>query len=1469
MIKTDDINDQAITKDKIRDGNVTAEKLADGAVSTDKLPDGAIKTPKIADENITTSKLAEASVVTSKIADQNVTKEKIADHSVDNSKLSPEAVTYDKLKDKSVITEKLNDRAVTTDKIEEKAITNAKIGDSAVDGRVISEASVEKKHLANDSVATEKLQDGAITSDKIHIHAVTEEKIDDSAISNSKLADNSVGTSKIKDGNVTNEKVANNTITIDKFDPELRKSIQAATGLPENLVEVIQDVDVEVKSLHSKDEDLQSQIADKQQQITANDKDIESLQNRSTQMEQSINNIAVTGGASVANTVTYSNTASGLVSINAQGAIDELAAKKFDKESILQESGDAEDKVMSQKAVSDKLSGLSLCVDTSIENALSNKFDNITIDGNTLTIGKAGFSLFSLGARTSFEGTEDLIFTSNAGIIRKSLYLNPKYIGSGGLINFTEHSDVFVEVTDGTYNGILFAEWYLGTIVNAGLVSSILNKTKIDKANAEIDKANVLLNDRTKAQVYVLDNNIPYIEEDVVNKKVYLRFDVIGVRGITNRTLYREQLYNELSVDAVTSPKGESNCFVLDDGYDLLYDTIGKVFKIASRHDVVSTDLVLVAQVAGSVIYLSNNLSAQYVYSKLSGLSLCVDTSIENALSNKFDNITIDGNTLTIGKAGFSLFSLGARTSFEGTEDLIFTSNAGIIRKSLYLNPKYIGSGGLINFTEHSDVFVEVTDGTYNGILFAEWYLGTIVNAGLVSSILNKTKIDKANAEIDKANVLLNDRTKAQVYVLDNNIPYIEEDVVNKKVYLRFDVIGVRGITNRTLYREQLYNELSVDAVTSPKGESNCFVLDDGYDLLYDTIGKVFKIASRHDVVSTDLVLVAQVAGSVIYLSNNLSAQYFYSELSDLSLCVDTSIENALSGTFNNITIDGNTLTIGKAGFSLFSLGIRTAFDGTEDLIFTSNAGIIRKSLYLNPKYIGSGGLINFTEHSDVFVEVTDGTYNGILFAEWYLGTIVNAGLVSSILNKTKIDKANAEIDKANVLLNDRTKAQVYVLDNNIPYIEEDVVNKKVYLRFDVIGVRGITNRTLYREQLYNELSVDAVTSPKGESNCFVLDDGYDLLYDTIGKVFKIASRHDVVSTDLVLVAQVAGSVIYLSNNLSAQYFYSKLDKIKNEDINKDIDIENVFSNSDFNALFFSDIHGSDKNLSRILKSAKSYNGRLNCILNGGDTVQYFNTTGLNWYNEQVQDFSIPVITAVGNHDAWTGDWIFDTNENIYSLITSKVKENVPSIVQPDNASGIFANYYYYDTDKVRVIVLLSMMYQNNQPFFDDNQKNWLISVLADAKTNNKAIIIMNHCPLNPSDAKEIECSWTSKKTWKTGYMHMNDTIPECVDSFIKGGGTFICYLCGHTHRDFVLQSIRYPNQVCFVTMSARYEYVEDGWRSQDENNNDFDSYNYIGVDLKNSVIKIKRIGTNVNAWMQRRNTLCWDFKNSELISDN
>ena len=250
MMKTDDYNDQSVTKDKLRDGNVTTEKLADGAVNTDKLSDGVITTPKIANQNVTTEKMADAAIVTSKIADQNVTREKIADQSVDNSKLSPKAVTYDKLNDKSVITEKLNDRAVTTEKVEEKAITNTKLGDQSVDGRVVREASLDTKHFANESVTTDKIARKSITKDKIAEGAVDETLVKDGSIVNSKLSKNAVSTDKIENGSVTNDKLASGTLKIDKFDPELRKAIESATGLPDNLVEMIQDVDENLAKLN-------------------------------------------------------------------------------------------------------------------------------------------------------------------------------------------------------------------------------------------------------------------------------------------------------------------------------------------------------------------------------------------------------------------------------------------------------------------------------------------------------------------------------------------------------------------------------------------------------------------------------------------------------------------------------------------------------------------------------------------------------------------------------------------------------------------------------------------------------------------------------------------------------------------------------------------------------------------------------------------------------------------------------------------------------------------------------------------------------------------------------------------------------------------------------------------------------------------------------------------------------------------
>ena len=96
-------------------------------------------------------------------------------------------------------------------------------------------------------------------------------------------------------------------------------------------------------------------IGEVDSKISDLDKSVIKLNTRTDQITDTLKNIAATGGASVASAVTYDNATSNLVSVNVQGAIDELHVTKIDKTSILQESGTAEDKVMSQKAVSVEL----------------------------------------------------------------------------------------------------------------------------------------------------------------------------------------------------------------------------------------------------------------------------------------------------------------------------------------------------------------------------------------------------------------------------------------------------------------------------------------------------------------------------------------------------------------------------------------------------------------------------------------------------------------------------------------------------------------------------------------------------------------------------------------------------------------------------------------------------------------------------------------------------------------------------------------------------------------------------------------------------------------------------------------------------------------------------------------------------------------------------------------------------------
>ena len=107
-----------------------------------------------------------------------------------------------------------------------------------------------KKVNVSDELETHQIKDGAITNEKLASDSVGNGNIQDGSVSNEKLEDGSVTNEKLAVNSITKDKLKDRTIGVEKLDPELRQTIAAATGLPEELVESIQNVDKNLAKLN-------------------------------------------------------------------------------------------------------------------------------------------------------------------------------------------------------------------------------------------------------------------------------------------------------------------------------------------------------------------------------------------------------------------------------------------------------------------------------------------------------------------------------------------------------------------------------------------------------------------------------------------------------------------------------------------------------------------------------------------------------------------------------------------------------------------------------------------------------------------------------------------------------------------------------------------------------------------------------------------------------------------------------------------------------------------------------------------------------------------------------------------------------------------------------------------------------------------------------------------------------------------
>lgn len=303
-----------------------------------------------------------------------------------------------------------------------------------------------------------------------------------------------------------------------------------------------------------------------------------------------------------------------------------------------------------------------------------------------------------------------------------------------------------------------------------------------------------------------------------------------------------------------------------------------------------------------------------------------------------------------------------------------------------------------------------------------------------------------------------------------------------------------------------------------------------------------------------------------------------------------------------------------------------------------------------------------------------------------------------------------------------------------------------------------------------------------------------------------------------------------------------------------------------FSLIHFSDVHGNADNIQRILDFNNKYSKYIMDIIHTGDAPStYFGDNNPFAFvgGEQIME-------VVGNHECWIQG---ETWPRPYTATAAQVYEKffAPFISSWNVTSpGTNLCYYYkdYATAKVRLIVLDCIHY-------DATQEAWFETALAGAKTNSYRVVTVTHYPAM-TGLTNIDCTFgtygesISAQTPPTGtdqVERMPESAFNVVDTFITGGGEFVCWLSGHTHGDFIGTVTGHTNQIQIIITTANTTNGH-GDAARVSGTKTQDAFNIFVVDGTNKLIKLIRIGATRDRYMRKRETLCINYSTKNVVSN-
>ena len=293
--------------------------------------------------------------------------------------------------------------------------------------------------------------------------------------------------------------------------------------------------------------------------------------------------------------------------------------------------------------------------------------------------------------------------------------------------------------------------------------------------------------------------------------------------------------------------------------------------------------------------------------------------------------------------------------------------------------------------------------------------------------------------------------------------------------------------------------------------------------------------------------------------------------------------------------------------------------------------------------------------------------------------------------------------------------------------------------------------------------------------------------------------------------------------------------------------------------LHISDIHSDAGAMKRLCTFMEEYGDNIEDCICTGDILENRWTSDFDFWGKDERAHKF--LSCIGNHDMLadpTGwDWSMRaTQKDCYDRYFAPYIENWGCIYQKDKT------FYYkdYPANAIRLIVLNSVLENDEQK----EQLDWLECVLNGAIENNFHVVIAMHYPIY---MKKIPCNFSTLDRGDGLGDQAMSIYQEKVDSFIKKGGDFVVWLTGHVHNDYIGYNEQYPDQLCIAIDALccyQSEAYTDAYRTIGTPSEDL--YNIVTIDTYDKLVKIIRIGSNLDRYLRKKDTLCINYKTFEVI---